>query len=273
MKNKLVSAIITTKNEEINIVNCLESLKRQVYTPIEIVVVDNHSTDKTIQLAKSYTRYIYTKGPERSAQRNYGVVKAQGEYICFLDADMILSEQVITDCVAAISKKNVEGVIIPEESVGESFWARCKAFERSFYHDVPVLAAARFYRKHVFQEMSGFDETLTGPEDWDFSQRIEGKYKLRKIKSLIYHNEGNLSLIETIKKKYYYSKKFAAYVAKKQNTDAAHNQFNIFYRYWIFFKHPIKLLSHPLIASSMLFMKTLEFLAGAIGMHQGERKL
>ena len=64
----MISIIITTKNEEKNIKNILESLKQQTYKSVEIIVVDNNSTDKTKEIARQYTSLIYNKGPERSSQ-------------------------------------------------------------------------------------------------------------------------------------------------------------------------------------------------------------
>ncbi|MHB1679015.1 MAG: glycosyltransferase family 2 protein [bacterium] len=81
MVNPLVSVIITTKNEEKNIGMCLKSIKSQSYQNIEIIVVDNQSSDKTKEIAAKFTNLIYDKGPERSAQRNYGVSVSRGEYI------------------------------------------------------------------------------------------------------------------------------------------------------------------------------------------------
>ena len=97
----VVSVIVTTKNEERHIGNCLESVKKQSYPreSVEIIVVDNNSKDKTKEIALRYTDKVYDCGPERSAQRNYGVVRAEGKYILYLDADMALSPQVIKECV------------------------------------------------------------------------------------------------------------------------------------------------------------------------------
>ena len=63
----LVSVIITTKNEEKHIENLLQSIKRQTYKNIEIILVDNYSTDRTREIARKYTDKIYLKGPERSS--------------------------------------------------------------------------------------------------------------------------------------------------------------------------------------------------------------
>lgn len=265
MKQDLVSIIVTTKNEEVNIGNCLESIKKQTYKKIELLVIDNNSTDKTKEIAKKYTKFVFDKGPERSKQRNFGVNKAKGKYVLILDADMILTTSVVEECVKEIEKKKVGGVIIPEKSFGEGFWAKCKSLERSFYIGNDTIEAARFFSRKIFISSGGFDEILTGPEDWDLSQRIKEKFGIGRVNSKIMHNEGNLSLLRTISKKYYYSQRFKEYMHKSEHKKYTGKQFNLIGRYMIFFSQPIKLFKNPLLGVGMLFMKTCEFVGGGIG--------
>ena len=58
----LVSVVITTKNEEKNIENCLRSIRSQTFKNIELIVVDNFSEDKTAEIAKKYGAKVYFKG-------------------------------------------------------------------------------------------------------------------------------------------------------------------------------------------------------------------
>lgn len=74
----LVSVIVPTYNSEKFIGACLESIKNQMYTNIELIVVDNNSTDKTKEIAWRYTDKVFNKGPERSAQRNFGAKNSIG---------------------------------------------------------------------------------------------------------------------------------------------------------------------------------------------------
>lgn len=62
--------------------------------------------------------------------------------------------------------------------------------------------------------MGGYDESITGPEDWDLPLRIRKKFKIGRINSFILHNEGNLSLLNLMKKKYYYAQKISRYLRK-----------------------------------------------------------
>lgn len=129
--NPLVSVIITTKNEEKNLENCLKSIKAQTYSPdkIEIIVVDNDSSDTTKEIALQYTQLVFNKGPERSAQRNYGVEKSSGKYFLYLDADMILSEKVVAECVEKMeADSDLVGLYIPEIIMGDSFWCKVRRF-------------------------------------------------------------------------------------------------------------------------------------------------
>lgn len=167
-----VSVIITTKNKQTNIKNCLESIRTQTYTQdkIEIIVVDNNSTDRTKEIAKRFTDKVYNFGPERSAQRNFGVRQSRGEYILYLDADMMLSESVISKCIEKCENDGCIALYIPERIIGNGFWVKVRDFERSFYN-ATCIDCVRFVRRDKFLEIDGFDENLAGPEDWDFGRK------------------------------------------------------------------------------------------------------
>lgn len=236
----LVSVIITTRNERANIGSCLSSIKKQTYNQedIEIIVVDNNSTDETKDIARQYTDKVYNYGPERSAQRNFGVRLAGGKYILYLDADMILSQAVINECVKMCEKQAAVALYIPERIIGVGFWIKVRDFERGFYN-ATCIDAVRFIRKDKFLEIGGFDETLTGPEDWDFDRRIKPKGKTAIIESPVYHNEGNFRLSEYIKGKLYYARTFDRYVSKWGRNDlCVRKQLGFCYRYFgVFFEN------------------------------------
>ena len=119
----VVSVIVTTKNEDRNIGACLESVVQQSMPPLEMIVVDNFSEDKTAEIAQEYGAKVFQLGPERSAQRNYGVEKAHGVYILYLDADMRLSPKVIEECVNCCeADSGVSGIYIPENSDCDEKW-------------------------------------------------------------------------------------------------------------------------------------------------------
>ncbi len=266
MKEPLVSIIVPTKNSSSTLGDCLSSIAAQVYGNIELIVVDNHSTDDTPAIAKQYTELFFTKGPERSYQRNYAVTKATGKFVCIIDSDMNLEPEVIEQCVALMAKaKDVVGVVVPEESFGEGFWAQCKKLERSFYVGVPYMEAARFFYRKDFNDVGGYDVKMVSGEDWDLSQRIESKGKLAHTAAYIHHNEGRISLLRTVKKKLYYARLFASYTKNSGSQDKVSQQTNVLGRYWLFLSQPQKLFRNPILGLGTLFMKTCEFGFGGIG--------
>ena len=91
----LVSIIIPAKKSAKTIADCLASCKDQSYLNIEIIIIDNNSDDNTKKIAGEYTDKLFNYGPERSAQRNYGIDQSQGDYILVIDSDMILEKNVI----------------------------------------------------------------------------------------------------------------------------------------------------------------------------------
>ena len=208
-----VSVVITTKNEEKNIEKGLRSIKGQTFTNIELIVVDNFSEDETVEIAKKYTTKVYFKGPERSSQRNYGAQVSSGEYLLYLDADMILSPTMIEDCVEKCEIDRVDAIYVPERIVGEGFWIKVRDFERSFYTGT-VVDAVRFIRRDLFERVEGFDESLIGPEDWDFDRRIRKIGRTGIVNTALYHNEGRFDMKRYLKKKSYYSNGIKNYVRK-----------------------------------------------------------
>lgn len=266
MSRPIVSVIVPTKNSSRTLSSCLESINKQTYGHIELLVVDNFSTDETPAIAKKHTAHFFSKGPERSTQRNFAVSKASGTYVTIIDSDMTLSPTVIEECVKEIERKsNITGVVIPEESFGDGFWAQCKKLERSFYLGVPYMEAARFFKKSDYEKLGGYNENLVSGEDWDLSQRMESLGKLGRIKSFIYHDEGHISLMNTVKKKFYYAQKFASYKNAEHAKTNVSSQTSIIGRYALFFSQPKKLFKNPFLGLAMLFMKTCEFGFGGAG--------
>lgn len=288
----MLSLIIPTKNEQQNITNCLESIKQQSFDKekIEVIMVDNNSEDSTKEIAREYTLHykdagqtvkVFNCGPERSAQRNFGAQKAQGEIIGFIDADMILSANVIAEVVEKFEQdKNLVGLYIneriiniptgfsqgipPLKGVG-NFWCKIRNFERQFYNMTPV-DAVRFMRRDVFFESGGFDENLFACEDWDLQKRLniiahESGRHFDLLKSIIFHNEKEKTLKHLMQKKRYYSGSFAPYIKKWGRADSnVKKQFGFWYRFFGVFieqKKWHRLVSHPILTAAMFFSKVL----------------
>jgi glycosyltransferase involved in cell wall biosynthesis len=246
----------------------LKSIIEQTYKNIEIIVVDNYSTDKTRLIIKNFQHQtsnveLFTCGPERSAQRNFGAKKARGKYYLFLDADMTLSPHVVSECVdmfenCKLKIENLSGLYIPEIVLGNGFWPKVRRFERTFYN-ATVIDCVRFVRLNDFNKVQGFDESLSGPEDWDFDKKIRQLGRTALIKSCLFHDEKNFNLQKYLDKKSYYTLAFGRYVIKWGKSDPdIRKQLGFYYRYFGVFIERGKwllLLKHPILSLSMYFLK------------------
>jgi glycosyltransferase involved in cell wall biosynthesis len=283
-----VSVVITTKNEEKNIENCLKSIQLQTWTNIEIIVVDNNSSDKTKELSRKYTELVFDKGPERSAQRNYGLVDtATGVYGMFIDADMILTPNLIEACVNEFSNTAPIALHIEEIVLGNGRLASVRRFERSFYSGT-CIDGVRFFKLVDFKKIGGFDANLPpGPEDWDLDKRFKQLGTLSLVKSGssadhwalddfidsrgavrsknfagIFHNEDEQTLKRYLAKKSYYSGSMEIYKTKWENDSDIRKQLGFFYRYFSVFLENgkwRKIVQNPL---RFVGVMSLRFLVG-----------
>lgn len=269
MNTPLVSVIIPTKNSTQTLDACLKSIKQQTYKNIEIIVTDNHSSDATDIIAKSHGVKFLVEGDERSTQRNAGARNSAGEFLLFIDSDMELEPNVVEECMQNIQQNHtLQAIVIPEQSFGEGFWATCKAFERSFYLETPWMQAVRFFRKDAYELTGGFDETMSGAEDFDIHNRIRNIFHTEDITTInanILHNEGNVALWKLLKKKRYYGSSITHYKNNAHNVLAYKKQASLISRFILFFSQPKKILSHPILFVGIMFMKTAEFTAGGLG--------
>lgn len=207
-----VTVVVPTRNSARTLDACLRSLRSQTH-PCRIVVVDNASTDETAVIARATADVVLEGGPERSAQRNQGARAAQADVVGFIDSDMVLEPGVVAQAVAAVHG-GAGAVIVPERTVGEGYWARVRAFERSFYNGDDAIEAARFYTWQVFSATGGFDESLTGPEDWDLTIRAREITAVARIDARIDHDEGNVRYVDACRKKGYYADGLRRFGAK-----------------------------------------------------------
>jgi glycosyltransferase involved in cell wall biosynthesis len=99
-----ISAIVCTKNGEATLESCLKSIKEN--GPLEIIVVDGNSTDNTLEIARKYTNEIYSDGGKGLAYaRQLGAEKAKGEYIAYLDSDIILPPDTLDQMLDELKEK------------------------------------------------------------------------------------------------------------------------------------------------------------------------
>ena len=253
-----LSVVITTRNEEANIANCIRAFDA-VRDDVEIIVVDNASTDATKRIAAELGAKVIDKGPERSAQRNLGWRTATADWVVVLDADMILPRETIGEILVCCRQQSsaVEAYWIPEVRTGRGIRVKARNFERSFY-DGTSIDALRLFHKSVLEKTGGYDENLiAGPEDWELDIRVLATgAKCAVLKNHLIHNEKQLTLKRMLEKKAYYSKSMAAYQAKWKGHPALKKQFGLSYRFLgVFIENGKwkKLIRHPILAFVMYF--------------------
>ncbi len=275
MKKKLVSVVIPTFNSQDILQECLESVKKQTYKPIETIIVDGFSTDNTVKIAKKYGKvYSYGRDPKQKNifavpyQRNFGAKVAKGEYVYYIDSDMRLSPRTVETCIKLIDKEQADAVIVPEEAYGEGFWAKCRTLEKACYNASPRsdTDSARFVKKKVWDKLGGLDATLGGGDDWDFQHRLDiHRYKIAKSPVHIFHYDGHHTLTKILRKEFIYGKNTFDYFKKYKNEKAyLFKQFSFLRK--DFFLNYDKLLKDPIHAGGMIIMKIIEYLAVTAGM-------
>lgn len=260
----LVSVIIPTLNSEKFLEKCLLSIRGQTYQNIEVIVVDNYSTDKTRKIAEKYADLILLKGPERSAQVNFGVKYARGKYVYRVDSDFVVEPQVIEEAVKKCETEGFDAICIHNTSdPSVSFWARVRKLERDCYAFDELNVAARFFRKEVFEKVGGFDERLVAAEDYDMHNRLVKRgFKIGYIKSKEIHIGEPENLLEIVKRHYYYGRTMKKFFAS--NAVRGIKQVSpirpAFIRNWRSF------VDYPSLAFGFVIYQVVKYLSAGLGL-------
>lgn len=264
MKNIVVSVIIPTKNSSATLGRCLESIRNQTYKHLEIIVVDNFSTDSTPEIAKKYTELFFSKGPERSAQVNYGVTMASGKYIYKVDSDFIIEKTVIEESVKLI-EAGADAVIVhnsPDESI--SWIAKLRKFEVDMYKYNIDHSSARFVKKDLYIKIGGFNSAVTAGEDYDFQNKLNrANAKIAFADAEALHLGEPRSFWRHLVKYYDYGKDFINY-SKTASIAEKNTQLGFFRKVYI--KNWKKFLRHPLIGIAFLSYHCLKYFFGGLGL-------
>ena len=192
----LVSIIVPVYNVALYIDACLESIKQQTYQHIEIIVVEDCSTDDSKGLLNSHLsdnriRLVqHQKNRGLSAARNTGIESAAGEYIMFVDSDDIVDTRLVAACVACALKTNAEvvtyGFSTFKDGIAEaalpypSSNLACETIvEDLYYFDQPHFAWLKFIRSSVIQAASLRFPIDLYYEDWPFHWHLGLSTKVR----------------------------------------------------------------------------------------------
>lgn len=176
-----ISVIVPTYNEEKSIARCLDSLKNQTFKDYELVIVDGHSKDRTIEIAKKYTdRIIFDEGRGTPAARNLAVKAVKSEIVAFIDADTTVPNDWL-EVVDSSFKKGVVGVGGPLLPEGGSF-----ADEIIFFIAADLIrrfssklgshhfsGANCAFLREAYEKSGGYREDMDMLDDVEFSMRMK----------------------------------------------------------------------------------------------------
>lgn len=200
--------MIPTFDEQEVIGDCLTSLTNQSYKDMEIIVVDDGSEDKTVELVKKFKGVKLLRqdhgGP--GSARNKGARVSKGEILVFVDADMTFDIRFIEKLVAPIVTGKAKGSFSKDEIVSniDNWWSKnwnyetsgsesSKRLPKNYPSESPVF---RSILKEEFERVGGFD--LIGyNDDWSLSEKLG--YKARLAKDAVYYHKNPDSGMEVWK--------------------------------------------------------------------------
>lgn len=200
MTELLVTVIIPTYNRREWIGACLDSVRAQTHANVETLVIDDCSTDGTVEWLRSDPRYAFanihvqSKNGGASLARNTGIGMARGELIVFIDSDDLLAPHHIETAVRVFQSQSNIGLFACDSTLigadGEVLYAGKTWHEiQSELKHYPVRTGPRGVKdvflfsnifpgftlpKTVLEELSGFDQTLFPMDDYDLMLRVAG---------------------------------------------------------------------------------------------------
>ncbi|MFT6907217.1 MAG: glycosyltransferase involved in cell wall biosynthesis [Oleiphilaceae bacterium] len=188
----VVSIVIPVFNEERYLGSCLTSLMSLSYPKDrhEILLVDNGSTDRTLEIAEEFSEiFIYVKKNVKvGAVRNYGVQKAKGSVIVFLDSDCVVGPDWLINGIrklAATPNSVIGGQYLLRENPSwlEKNWI-LESSDRTVFLTT-LVGGCIFIPENIFHQVGGFDEQLNAGEDSDLTERLtKAKFSVKIDPSL-----------------------------------------------------------------------------------------
>lgn len=207
-----ISVIIPVFDEENAIGNCLLSLSKQTLKDFEIIVVDDGSSDKTMEVLSNLKfkienlKLLKQRHLGSGAARNLGVKSSKGEILVFVDADMEFDKDFLQKLTEPIQKGKTIGTFSKEEYLlnKENAWARFwninqgrkpdKMHSDNYSDSQPVFRAIL---KSEFLKIGGFDERIGYTDDWSLSRKL-GVEAVNVGGAVFYHrNPDNLKEVWT----------------------------------------------------------------------------
>lgn len=205
MASPLVSVVIPAYNEEDGIAACLESLLAVKYPNLEIIVIDDKSSDRTAEIASNYPVKLVRRKVrgERCAARNDGIMLAQGQFAAFVDADCTVKDDWLSVLMSDFSDETVVGVggVVLTQRKGLLAAARNYAARENYGDEekpsetLDLPGGNSCYRTEILRRVGGFDAAYGRHETFELGVRLRHMgYKLiGDPKGVVWHgHEDNM---------------------------------------------------------------------------------
>lgn len=200
----MISVIIPTYNREKTILNAVNSVLKQTYKDIEVIVVDDGSKDNTAQVFKhvkdSRVKYIYQENAGACVARNNGIKHARGEYIAFNDSDDIWYQDKLLKQISVIEKENVDVVFckVLKKEMGKEDMIMPMSFDEGIVkmgHSLFGIGTQTIMAKREVFENEKFDPELPRFQECELLLRIQKHFKIYCLnEALVEYNLGEDSI-------------------------------------------------------------------------------
>lgn len=197
MQPPRLSVVIPCYNEARYIGRCLRSLKEQSLPPHEIIVVDDGSTDGTVEIVKGFdVRLLQQNHAGPAAARNLGASAAAGDILVLVDADMFFDRDYLFHLIAPLEAGKAKGTFTKDEFVGnpENIWAICWNLETVGSRDRRVppdspdeCPAFRAIWRDAFMAVHGYETTIGYEDDTSLVPKL-GFSAVVAPGAVCYHN-------------------------------------------------------------------------------------
>jgi glycosyltransferase involved in cell wall biosynthesis len=182
MKKSLISCIVPVFNGERYLGESLDSIFEQTYRPLQVIVVDDGSADRTAEIGRSYgSRILLLQQPNggSAAAKNQGISVAEGEYIAFLDADDVWHPDKLARQIARLRERSEIDLCFTRF---ENFWMPELAEEERLYRNSPLAQPQGAWsigtlltHSSTFEKFGLFDDGLRGNENMIWFLRAAGQ--------------------------------------------------------------------------------------------------
>ena len=173
MKQPKISIIIPVYNHAGELFNCLESVFWQTFQDFEVILVDDGSQDNFLKVAEEYKQkfksrnlnlqIIQQKNQGPNVTRNNGFQKSKGEYIIFLDADIMMKNNMLEKMLEILQKNRNKSYAYSSFKFGFKTF-KLWEFDAEKLKQIPYIHTSSLIRREHF---AGFDEKIKKLQDWD----------------------------------------------------------------------------------------------------------